>query len=138
MSAPRVPPPARHVRLLPMHARTPSPWVTASDPRRHAPSLRRSRMAAMAAFATNGALPASLLARYAEVKDSLELSAAIFGIMVVGFGLGGALALHLPGVIARRIGVARTASWATLWMGGGLVIAAAGVALGDPLVVVAG
>lgn len=92
----------------------------------------------MAAFATNGALPASLLARYAEVKDALGLSPAIFGLVVVGFGLGGALALHMPGVINRRFGVARTAGFGTLWMGGGLTLAAAGVALGSPWVVVAG
>lgn len=92
----------------------------------------------MAAFATNGALPASLLARYAEVKDSLGLSPAIFGLIVVGFGLGGALALHLPGVLNRWIGVARTASFTTAAIGVGLVLAAGGVALGSPWVVVAG
>ncbi|GAA1139898.1 MFS transporter [Nesterenkonia lutea] len=92
----------------------------------------------MAAFATNGALPASLLARYAEVKDTLGLSPALFGLMVVGFGLGGALALHLPGVIARRIGVARTASFTTAAIGAGLILAAGGVALGSPWVVLAG
>lgn len=92
----------------------------------------------MAAFATNGALPASLLARYAEVKDSLGLSPAIFGLIVVGFGLGGALALHLPGVLNRWIGVARAASFTTAAIGVGLVLAAGGVALGSPWVVVAG
>lgn len=92
----------------------------------------------MAAFATNGALPASLLARYAEVKDALGLSPALFGLVVVGFGLGGALALHLPGVINRRFGVARTASFGTLWMGGGLTLTAAGVTLGNPWLVMVG
>jgi len=92
----------------------------------------------MAAFATNGALPASLLARYAEVKEILGLSPAIFGLVVVGFGLGGALALHFPGVIARRIGVARTAGFGSVWMGAALTLAALGVALGSPWVVLAG
>jgi len=92
----------------------------------------------MAAFATNGALPASLLARYAEVKETLGLSPAIFGLIVVGFGLGGALALHFPGVIARRIGVARTAGFGSVWMGAALTLAALGVALGNPWVVLAG
>jgi len=92
----------------------------------------------MAAFATNGALPASLLARYAEVKETLGLSPAIFGLIVVGFGLGGALALHFPGVIARRLGVARTAGFGSVWMGAALTLAALGVALGNPWVVLAG
>ncbi|MCH8571523.1 MFS transporter [Nesterenkonia sp. AY15] len=121
-----------------MHESTPPTATSGSARRRRAPSLRRSRAATMAAFATNGALPASLLARYAEVKDALELSPAIFGLVVVGFGLGGALALHMPGVINRWLGVARTASFGTLLMGGGLTLAAAGVALGNPWVVVAG
>lgn len=92
----------------------------------------------MAAFATNGALPASLLARYAEVKETLGLSPAVFGLIVVGFGLGGALALHFPGVIARRIGVARTAGFGSVWMGAALTLAALGVVLGNPWVVLAG
>ncbi|MBO0595824.1 MFS transporter [Nesterenkonia sp. E16_7] len=122
-----------------MHA-NPSPLTASVSGRRRrgVASLRGSRVATMAAFATNGALPASLLARYAEVKDALGLSPAIFGLVVVGFGLGGALALHMPGVLNRWLGVARTASFGTLWMGGGLTLAAGGVALGNPWVVVAG
>ncbi|EXF25001.1 fucose permease [Nesterenkonia sp. AN1] len=122
-----------------MHANpSPSTASVSGRRRRGAASLRGSRVATMAAFATNGALPASLLARYAEVKDALGLSPAIFGLVVVGFGLGGALALHMPGVLNRWLGVARTASFGTLWMGGGLTLAAAGVALGNPWVVVVG
>ncbi|WP_157075484.1 MFS transporter [Nesterenkonia jeotgali] len=118
---------------------SPSPGAAPGQGRRRgAPSLRRSRLATMAAFATNGALPASLLARYAEVKDALGLSPAVFGLVVVGFGLGGALALHMPGVLNRWLGVARTASLGTLWMGAALILAAAGVALGSPWLVVAG
>lgn len=100
--------------------------------------LRRARWAAMAAFATNGALPASLLARYAEVKETLGLSPALFGVLVVGLGLGGALVLHLPGIVSRRLGVARSASFGTVWIGGCLILAAAGVALGNPWLALAG
>lgn len=100
--------------------------------------LRRARWAAMAAFATNGALPASLLARYAEVKETLGLSPALFGVLVVGLGLGGALVLHLPGIVSRRLGVARSATFGTVWIGGCLILAAAGVALGNPWLAMAG
>ena len=100
--------------------------------------LRRARWAAMAAFATNGALPASLLARYAEVKETLGLSPALFGVLVVGLGLGGALVLHLPGIVSRRLGVARSASFGTVWIGGCLILAAAGVTLGNPWLALAG
>lgn len=100
--------------------------------------LRRARWAAMAAFATNGALPASLLARYAEVKETLGLSPALFGVLVVGLGLGGALVLHLPGIVSRRLGVARSATFGTVWIGGCLILAAAGVTLGNPWLALAG
>lgn len=111
--------------------------MTSSSPDATAPwpQARRARWAAMAAFATNGALPASLLARYAEVKDTLGLSPALFGVMVVGLGLGGALAVHLPGVISRRIGVARSAGFGTAWIGAALVLATGGVAIGNPWLV---
>lgn len=92
----------------------------------------------MAAFATNGALPASLLARYAEVKEMLGLSPALFGVLVVGLGLGGALVLHLPGVVSRRLGVARSAGLGTAWIGACLVLAASGVAMGSPWLLLAG
>ncbi|WP_022873589.1 MFS transporter [Nesterenkonia alba] len=100
--------------------------------------LRRARWAAMAAFATNGALPASLLARYAEVKDALGLTPALFGLLVVGFGLGGALALHFPGAVSRQLGVARSASFGTVWMGGWLLLAVIGVQIGNPWVTLVG
>lgn len=92
----------------------------------------------MAAFATNGALPASLLARYAEVKEALEINPAVFGLMVVGYGVGGTLAMHLPGVIARWLGVTRAASYGTVWIGLAFTLAAAGVALANPWVVLVG
>lgn len=112
--------------------------MPSSDSGRLEPRLRRARLGATAAFATNGALPASLLARYAEVKETLELSPAIFGLLVVGHGLGGALALHLPGVVARGLGVTRAASYGTVWIGCALILAVTGVALGNPWLMLAG
>ncbi|GAA1818102.1 MFS transporter [Nesterenkonia flava] len=92
----------------------------------------------MLAFATNGALPASLLARYAEVKAELGVDTAFFGLIVAGYALGGMVALHLPGVITRWIGVARAASFGTVWIGAALVLAAAGVAVTNPWLVLLG
>ena len=92
----------------------------------------------MVAFATNGALPATLLARYAEVKDDLGLSAAVFGLVVVGFTLGAAGAFHLPGVVSRRLGVKLTTALGTAWIALALVVAASGVAMGNAGIFVAG
>nr|WP_152909870.1 MFS transporter [Pseudactinotalea sp. HY160] len=92
---------------------------------------RRARIATIVAFATNGALPATLLARYAEVKTALSLDAAAFGLVVVGFTLGAAASFHLPGVILRRLGIRRTAALGTAWIALALLAAAAGVAHGS-------
>lgn len=100
--------------------------------------IRGARAAAMVAFATNGALPASLLARYAEVKEALGLSPALFGLLVVGYAVGGTLAMHLPGVVSRRIGVARAAALGTVWVAAAFVVVAVGVTLGSPWIVLAG
>lgn len=92
----------------------------------------------MLAFATNGALPATLLARYAEVKDELGLEAGAFGVLVAAYMVGSAGAFHVPGLILRRIGTRWTTSLGTAWVGIAIVTAAAGVALGSPWVFAAG
>lgn len=93
---------------------------------------RAARIATAAAFATNGALPASLFARYAEALDSLSVGAATFGLVAAGFALGAAGALHIPGVLIRRLGSARTTTLGTGWMTLTLVVAAAGISVGSP------
>ena len=63
-------------------------------PRMPIPSiLPRARAAATVAFATNGAITATLLARYAEVKAALGVSDGVFGLLVAGFMVGAACAL---------------------------------------------
>lgn len=99
---------------------------------------RRARLATMLAFATNGALPATLLARYAEVKDALGLDAGTFGLVVAAYMVGAACAFHLPGLILRRIGTRWTTSLGTTWVGFSVVTAALGATLGSPLLFAAG
>lgn len=98
----------------------------------------RARVATMIAFGTNGAVPATLLARYAEVKDALDLDAGVFGLVVAGYTLGAAGAFHLPGVILRRFKSRRTTSGGTAWVALALTLAAVGVTIADPWVFVAG
>lgn len=95
------------------------------------PAPGRARLAATVAFATNGALPATLLARYAEVKDALGLEAGVFGIVVAGYVLGAAGAFHVPGIILRRAGSRWTTSVGTAGIAMALLLAALGVATGD-------
>lgn len=98
----------------------------------------RARIAASVAFATNGALPASLLARYAEVKDILGVDAGLFGLMVAGFMIGAAAAMHTPGALLRRWCSRRVTSFGTAGMALALLAAASGATLGNPWVFVAG
>src|SRR5690625_6485639 len=89
--------------------------------------VRRARIGTTIAFATNGALPATLMARYAEVKDALGISDALFGVLVAGYALGAAGALNLPGVVRRRAGGRVPTSVGTAWIAGWLLIAGIGV-----------
>ncbi|WP_156913731.1 MFS transporter [Brevibacterium album] len=99
---------------------------------------RRARAATMVAFATNGTLPATLLARYAEVKDALDADAGVFGLLVAGFMIGAAGAFQTPGAFLRRWGSRWVTSLGTAWMAAAFLLAAAGVALGNPWIFTAG
>lgn len=101
------------------------------------PDVRRARIGTTIAFATNGALPATLMARYAEVKDLLGISDATFGLLVAGYALGAAGALNLPGVVLRRAGSRVTTTAGTVWIAVWLLVAAAGVVAGQVWLVVA-
>lgn len=100
--------------------------------------VRRARVAVTIAFATNGALPATLLARYAEVKDLLTLSDATFGLLVAGYAVGAAAALNLPGIVLRRIGTRATTTAGTAWVAVCLLLATLGVSAGNIWLVLAG
>lgn len=93
--------------------------------------LRRARASAMLAFATNGALPASFLARYAEVKETLGVGEGLFGLLVVGLTIGGAAAFHLPAALLRRFGTPKTTVFGTLWIALAVLLAATGVVTGQ-------
>lgn len=85
----------------------------------------------MAAFFTNGALAASLMARYAEVKNALELSPAVFGFIVVSFVLGGVLAGQLPAIALRALGSRVVSCLGTVALTIFLVLATIGVGTGQ-------
>lgn len=102
------------------------------------PDIRRVRIAATVAFATNGALPATLLARYAEVKELLGVGTAAFGVIVVAAAIGAGGAFNLPGILLRRFGSHVVTTLGTLWIAVVLVIAALGAEHGAVWLFVAG
>ena len=99
---------------------------------------RRARIATTVAFATNGALPATLLARYAEIKEILGLTDAVFGLVVAAYIVGAALALNLPGVILRRAGTRITTTAGTAWVATCVTLAALGAMTGRIWLVLGG
>lgn len=96
------------------------------------PVNRRARAAATVAFATNGALPASLLARYAEVQEMLGLDAGMFGLVIAGFMIGAAIVFQIPALILRHLGSPWTTSTGTFGFAVMLVVGSVGVAVGKP------
>ncbi len=70
---------------------------------------RRARVAVAALFLTNGALFASLLPRYPEIKADLALSNAVYGVAIAAFSGGALVAGLAAAALIRRFRSARVA-----------------------------
>ncbi|MDJ1370363.1 MFS transporter [Gulosibacter molinativorax] len=88
-------------------------------------------MAATVAFAVNGAMPATLLARYAEVRSALDVSTGLFGILIAALTVGAALTFSVPGVLLRRFGSRTIAVSGTVATTFAFVLAGVGVMTGN-------
>jgi MFS family permease len=84
---------------------------------------RRARLAVGILFFTNGAIFASLLPRYPEIKDGLGLTNAEFGLAVAAFPLGALLAGLTAGALVRRFRSSRVAIVATVLTAIGILVA---------------
>lgn len=84
---------------------------------------RRARLAVGILFFTNGAIFASLLPRYPEIKADLDLTNAAFGLAVAGFPLGALLAGLTAGALVRRFRSSRVAIIATVLTAIGILLA---------------
>jgi MFS family permease len=93
--------------------------------RPHGPvkAARRARWAVAVLFLTNGAIFASILPRYPEIKADLGLTNAQFGLAVSAFPLGALVAGLSAGVLVRRLGSPRTAITATVLAAVGILVA---------------
>lgn len=108
--------------------------MASPEPASPAPGqLSRARVAIMVAFAVNGAMPAAMLARYAEVKDALELTTGFFGLVIAAYTVGAALTFHLPGVLLRRFGTKHVAVIGTVTTSLALTLAGVAVLQGSVL-----
>lgn len=70
---------------------------------------RRARLAVAALFLTNGAIFASLLPRYPEIKSDLMISNTGFGLSVAAFSAGALLSGPTAGALVRRFTSAHVA-----------------------------
>ena len=100
--------------------------VTAPRPAAPARVDRRARRGVTVLFLTNGAIFASLLPRYPQIKEDLGLSNASFGAAVAAFPLGALLAGLAAGVLIRRFRSSRVAIVATILASLGILLAGTG------------
>ncbi|MGY1552757.1 MFS transporter [Microbacterium sp. A588] len=91
-----------------------------------APLLRRARVGVALLFLTNGALFANILPRYPEIKRTLGLDAAAYGLAIAAFPAGAIVAGLAAAVLIRRFGSAKVAVIGTIITSLGLL--AAGIA----------
>jgi MFS family permease len=84
---------------------------------------RRARLAVNMLFFTNGAIFASLLPRYPDIKADLGLTNAAFGLAVAAFPLGALLAGLSAGMLVRRFRSSRVAIVATVLASLGILLA---------------
>lgn len=87
--------------------------------------LRRARGAVAALFLTNGALYASILPRYPEIKTALGLSDAVYGLSIAAMPVGALLSGLAAAALVRRFGSARLAAYGSVL----LAVAMLGVGL---------
>ncbi|KNC19617.1 fucose permease [Arthrobacter sp. RIT-PI-e] len=84
----------------------------------------RARVAVSVLFFTNGAIFASILPRYPEIKDALGLTNTAFGAAVAAYPLGALLAGLTAGVLIRRYRSSRVAIVSTFAAAAGILLAA--------------
>lgn len=89
-----------------------------------APVLHRARVAVSALFFCNGAMYASILPRYPEIKAALGLSDAAYGLAIAALPVGALVSGLAAAALVRRVGSARLAAY------GSVVLALAILAVG--------
>jgi MFS family permease len=91
-------------------------------------ALTRARTAAAAAFALNGLCFASWLSRTPSARDTLSLTTAQLGLLLLCLSGGACLALPLSGPVVHRLGPGRVVLSGSFGVGLGLLALAAGLA----------
>lgn len=93
-------------------------------------TVERARIAVAAAFIANGLGMASWISRIPAVRDSLSLTPAQLGLLLLCLSAGAVSALPLSGPVVHRFGPARAVLGGVVASTAGLVVLAGGAALG--------
>ncbi|NLF04148.1 MAG: MFS transporter [Actinomycetales bacterium] len=101
------------------------------------PALRRAERAVFLIFALNGFHFANFAARVPSVRDGLGMTPQQMGLLLLVGSMGSLIALPLSGLIVQRLGAASTVRTFAVINVAGLVLAAAMVQAGMPVLVAA-
>ena len=115
----------------PIDATAPQPGaVTGPDGSSHS-QVRRAVTAVMVTFALNGFAFAGWAARLPTVRDELDLRPEELGLLLIVGAAGALVAMPLSGLAVQRLGTRRTILTFAAINALGLLVAAAGVGLGE-------
>ncbi|MGW3603871.1 MFS transporter [Micromonospora sp. NPDC005161] len=112
----------------------PVPPATAPAPSR---AVRTARNGVAVVFTLNGLAVGSWFSRVPAVREALDLSAGRLGLLLLAMSIGALLAMPTSGLLAQRLGAARTVTLATVLVAVGLTVAGLGATVAGSVVVVA-
>lgn len=94
-------------------------------------SVLAARTGVAVVFALNGLAVATWFGRVPAVREALGLSAGRLGLLMLALSAGSLLAMPTAGLVAQRLGTARTVAGSTLLVAAGLTLAGAAAGLGS-------
>ncbi|MER7458670.1 MFS transporter [Micromonospora sp. NPDC126480] len=86
-------------------------------------SVLAARNGVVAVFALNGLAVGSWFSRVPAVREALDLTAGRLGLLLLAMSAGAILAMPTSGLVAQRLGTARTVVVATALVAAGLAVA---------------
>ncbi|WP_018789672.1 MFS transporter [Salinispora arenicola] len=86
-------------------------------------SVLAARIGVAVVFALNGLAIGSWFARVPAVREALDLTAGRLGLLLLAMSAGAVVAMPTSGLVAQRLGTARTVVVATLLVSTGLLVA---------------
>ncbi|MBM0278423.1 MFS transporter [Micromonospora tarensis] len=100
-------------------------------------AVRLARNGVAVTFTLNGLAVGSWFSRVPAVREALDLSAGRLGLLLLAMSVGALLAMPTSGLLAQRLGAARTVALATVLVAVGLTTAGMGATLTGSFAVVA-